>query len=139
MALIAFYLLASLIFLNAGATSVVMLPRIMDQRFRLSLVLSLALAISTFTAFITLSWPILIASFGIYCQGQILDCLLFSNKSHKYLYPFIGIYLIAAAGSFLAFILNLKVLFLVTYIGYWVLNYLINKGYFKSLLFDSKE
>ncbi|MEM6806651.1 MAG: hypothetical protein AAF696_34945 [Bacteroidota bacterium] len=139
MAALAFYFLATLIFINAGASSIVMIPRIHDHRFKLTFVLSLGLAISTFTAFISMSWPILIAGFGIYCLGQILDVVFFSDRNQKFLYPFIGIYSIATVGSFLSFFLGLKVLFLVTYVGYWTLNYLINSGFFSNARLNSKD
>lgn len=139
MDLVVFYLLASLIFVNASAASIVLVPKAFDSRFSLSVILTVFLAITSFFAFVSASWTILSGGFGMYCLGLMFDCLFFYGKSSKSRYSYVGIYAIAALGSLFAFAWSLKILFLVSYMGYWCLTYLISKGYFNSALLRSKE
>lgn len=139
MDLFVFYGLAALIFMNAAVSSLVLLPRIHNSRFLFSAILSLFLAISTFFAFLGTNWAILSLGFGIYCFGQMLDCLIFSGKTNKSKNSFLLIYAIVGVGSIISFAWGLKILFMFTYIGYWFLNFVKNKGFLNSPLIGSKE
>lgn len=139
MDLFVFYGLAALIFVNAAASCIVLLPRIHDSRFLFSAILSLFLSISTFVAFIGTSWSVLSIGFGVYCMGQMFDCLFFSGKSQKNRLFYVGIYAIAALGSLIAFVWGMKILFMCSYIGYWFSSYITHKGYLNSALMSPKE
>jgi len=139
MDLVVFYLLASLIFVNASAASIVLIPKAFDSRYSLTVIMTVFLAIASFIAFVSASWTILSGSFGMYCLGLMLDCLFFNGKSTKSRFSYMGIYAIAALGSLIAFAWSFKILFLVTYMGYWGFSYLLSKGYLKSVLVGPKE